>query len=157
MQFKVCALCYSLLLLSCHFKGIPGPILLLFGNSGSGKSTAIELLCKEYEIEIVNWNEDMLSSSMKSLQVFSNTSSLSSSSYVSSFYSMESHSKVLFLFILFFHLFLVLIAYLFMIIIGKKFHQHVFAVQIPFTSLPFLVFFVFLNSSSFVSTTIDWF
>ena len=37
--------------------GIPH-VLALCGNSGCGKSTAMELLSSELEIELVHWNED---------------------------------------------------------------------------------------------------
>lgn len=36
------------------------PLLILYGNSGSGKSTAVELLCKENNIEIVDWDEEAM-------------------------------------------------------------------------------------------------
>lgn len=35
------------------------PILVLFGVSGSGKSKAVELMCREMEIDVSHWTEDL--------------------------------------------------------------------------------------------------
>ena len=41
------------------------PLLVIYGNSGSGKSTAIQLLCEELGISVHPWNLHSSSSSLK--------------------------------------------------------------------------------------------
>ena len=45
--------------LSICSEGGPVPVLALCGNSGCCKSIAVELICKELQIEIVVWNENV--------------------------------------------------------------------------------------------------
>lgn len=41
------------------YKGHIGPpVLALCGNSGCGKSTTVELICREIGVEVLSWSED---------------------------------------------------------------------------------------------------
>lgn len=64
-------------------------LLILYGNSGSGKSLAIELICKEMGIEVGQWSDDCW-------DVNRSIVSSSHSSFPSSSQGISAQSKLLF-------------------------------------------------------------